>query len=816
MMEGRERLVTPTRFAPAALAAWCAGVGLAAAQADDPHANCAKMGWVPQEILERPVALRSGTGNAHERVSTSSGPAQALYDQGLNYLHGYVWIEAARSFRQALRADPGLSMAWLGLSRVYSGLDDPQHARQALAQAEALAAPSSARERRRIALRAKQLEAMADLGDATRHAAYKKAIDEALAVDIDDAELWLVRGNAEEASAAGRGQRGAAASTAFYREALRLAPDSSAAHHYLTHSYETVGQIPLALEHGEAYARLAPAVPHAHHMWGHDLRRVGRIDEAIAAFRRTEELEKAYYAAEAIRPELDWHHVHNLDLLATSYQHKGRMKQAEALMREAAALPPTTDYLEFNQKVLAVFLLGRERWDDSLAEARRLTGGKWSATRAIGHALAGQAQLARGQVAEGRASLERAEHELAQVSALTAGIGVSRGQVRPWIDVLRAELLLREGRGAEARPILEEVARTLRAIPGPDAWIQALFRLEAMARLARDVGDWELAEFMALQMIEHDPAYARVAPRPRPRRRTPRRPGNGGPRALRGRALLGGCGPRPAGAGRRAPSRRDHPALSRGDREAPTEPSSASVGAPEAGLPTSLPERRGRSRGGRGGRGRRGRGGGHGSWRAVRTVAGPDQAVVVLVESPREHDPCLAVDADWHRSQRVRREPGRGVRDDRRHGRFVGAGEDVEHRRDELMREDEGRVTVRRCRQDLAGLLLRVGDTTEADRFRRPGFRVVLPEALCQRARNVLGRPHRRSRAGARRLARERVLQYRALPHGARHEQNEARPGQPSHLVPHGISSCFAGPEEDHHPGGRWPARQTGVHHGLQ
>jgi tetratricopeptide (TPR) repeat protein len=485
----------------------CVALASLAAAQDDPHANCAAMGWVPREILERPVPLRSGTGNAHEPVTTSSEDAQAFYDQGLNYLHGYVWIEAARSFREALRADPKLAMAWVGLSRVYSGLDDPEQARNALAQAEALAAQASPREQRRIALRARQLEAMSDLGDATQHAAYKRAIDAALAADLGDAELWLVRGNAEEASAAGRGQRGGAASTAFYREALRLAPDSAAAHHYLTHSYETVAQIPQALEHGEAYARLAPAIPHAHHMWGHDLRRVGRIDDAIAAFRRTDELEKAYYAAEGITPELDWHHVHNLDLLATAYQHKGRMGQAEATMREAAALPPVTDYLEFNQKLLAVFLLGRQRWDEALTEAARLVDGKWSATRAVGRALSGHALLARGRSAEARAALDAAEGELAGVPALASGIAVNRGAVQPWIDMLRGELLLREGAGSEGRRVLEGVARTLRAIPGPDAWIQALFRLEAMARLARDVGDWELAEFMAGQMLEHDAAY---------------------------------------------------------------------------------------------------------------------------------------------------------------------------------------------------------------------------------------------------------------------------------------------------------------------
>jgi len=339
---------------------------------DDPHAACvAPAGWVPRAMLSRPVPLREGTGNAREEVTAASPEARAFYIQGLNYLHGYVWIEAARSFHQALRLDPELAMAYIGLSRVYSGLEAPADAESALAEAQARAAKVTPRERRRIAVRAAQLHAMADLGDVTRHVAYKKAIDDALAADMNDVELWLLRGNAEEPTAAGRGQRGGAASIAFYDRALRLQPDSGAAHHYLTHSYETIGQIPDALEHGEVYARLAPAIPHSHHMWGHDLRRVGRVDDAIAAFLRTDALEKAYYAAEGISPEMDWHHVHNLDLLATAYQYKGQMRLAEERLREMAALPPVTDYLEFNQKTLASFLLDRGRSEEGLAAARK-------------------------------------------------------------------------------------------------------------------------------------------------------------------------------------------------------------------------------------------------------------------------------------------------------------------------------------------------------------------------------------------------------------------------------------------------------------
>ena len=495
------------RLASCVLALSLAAV--AAGADDDPHAACvAPAGWVPRAMLSRPVPLREGTGNAREEVTAASPEARAFYIQGLNYLHGYVWIEAARSFHQALRLDPELAMAYIGLSRVYSGLEAPADAESALAEAQARAAKVTPRERRRIAVRAAQLHAMADLGDVTRHVAYKKAIDDALAADMNDVELWLLRGNAEEPTAAGRGQRGGAASIAFYDRALRLQPDSGAAHHYLTHSYETIGQIPDALEHGEVYARLAPSIPHSHHMWGHDLRRVGRVDDAIAAFLRTDALEKAYYAAEGIAPEMDWHHVHNLDLLATAYQYKGQMRLAEERLREMAALPPVTDYLEFNQKTLASFLLDRGRAEDGLAAARAIASGRSAAARAAGRALEGHALLALGRRDAARAALTQAQRELDTVPTLAAGLTVTRRAVEPWVDTLRGEILLREGKVAEGRALLKDVQTRLRAIPGPDAWIQALFRLEGIARVARDAGDWELAAYTADQMIEHDPSYA--------------------------------------------------------------------------------------------------------------------------------------------------------------------------------------------------------------------------------------------------------------------------------------------------------------------
>jgi tetratricopeptide (TPR) repeat protein len=228
---------------------------------DDPHAACAApAGWVPRAMLSRPVPLREGTGNAREDVTAASAEARAFYIQGLNYLHGYVWIEAARSFHQALRLDPELAMAHVGLSRVYSGLEAPDDAREALGQALARAAKVTPRERRRIAVRAAQLDAMADLPTSRaiwptrkRSTTRSRSTSTTSSCGCSAATRGAHRRRTRPARRRGLHR--------LLRPALKLQPDNGAAHHYLTHSYETIGQIPAALEHGEVYARIAPAIP---------------------------------------------------------------------------------------------------------------------------------------------------------------------------------------------------------------------------------------------------------------------------------------------------------------------------------------------------------------------------------------------------------------------------------------------------------------------------------------------------------------------------------------------------------------------------
>lgn len=481
--------------------AWLLGsvpVGLAQHEGHEPKEA---IGWVPREVLERPLPLRQGIGKLHEEVTTASPEAQAYYDQGLAYLHSYVWIEAARSFHQALRLDPSLAMAYVGLSDAYVGLLDVPSAVSAAEKAKLLAAKVSDRERRRIELRALQMDYLRDSGDIKKYFAYRQALNDALSASPDDPWLWILRGFADEGTPIAHGQGGLVDTIAFYQTALRLSPDNFAAHHYLAHTLENHGPAKEALEQSEIYVRMAPAIPHAHHMHGHDLRRIGQTEQAIEEFLKAEELEDNYYRAENIPAQFDWHHAHNLQLLAMSYEALGQMKAAEAAFREAFALPTYTDFADYNRKAWPEFLLDHGRPQEALAASQELVNSQWAMARFAGHSLAGRAQLALNHPEEARAELGLAERETEQMpSNVLKSLSDSA--------LLRAEILLRDGKTEEGNRLMARIVKDVVAVSGPDAWSEALFQLEYIARVAREASDWTLAESAAQEMIGHDASYA--------------------------------------------------------------------------------------------------------------------------------------------------------------------------------------------------------------------------------------------------------------------------------------------------------------------
>ena len=458
-------------------------------------------GPVPHEILERPVALRTGIGTLRQKVGTSSQEAQAFYDQGLAYVHSYVWIEAVRSFHQALRLDPNLAMAYLGLTDAYIGMHDPATARAAFQRAQELAPKLSKSEQTWVAIRGFELDYLESDGNSDKYVAYRKSISDALKANPNDPWLWIQRGLADEASPVTHGQVGGVDTIAFYRTALALAPDNFAAHHYYAHTLENLGKAKEALDESAIYVRMAPAIPHAHHMHGHELMRLGRTEEAIAEFLKTKALEEEYYQTENIPSRYDWHHAHNLQLLAMSYQSLGQMKAAEAAFREAFGVPAYTDFLEFNRKAWPEFLLARARNEEALHAAQELIRSEWPLPRLAGHTLAGEALLALDRANEAQEELGLAERETEQLP-------VNFVATSPFPNTLRAEFLYREKKTEDAEALLQDIVKMILGRPGPDAWSAARFELESLTRSARQNGDWSLSESIAKAMIQHDSTYA--------------------------------------------------------------------------------------------------------------------------------------------------------------------------------------------------------------------------------------------------------------------------------------------------------------------
>jgi tetratricopeptide (TPR) repeat protein len=451
-------------------------------------------------ILNRPLPLRDGIGRARETVTTASPSAQAFYNQGLAYLHSFVWIEAARSFNQALRIDPNLAMAYLGLSYAVGELGLSLEAREASHNAETLSANVTDREKLRIAVRASQLNAAARPEDNLSRVAYGNLLDQIITKYPSDVEVLLLVGLAQDSSDDGHGMDVGSGSLPFYERALAKAPDYFAIHHYLTHAYENMGKMNQAMVHAERYVRSADAVPHAHHMYGHVLRRVDRMTAALGEFAAADRLATAFLDAEGIPVEYDWHYRHNLNLLGTSYQYIGQMDAAERILKRSFELDSIDHSTQdLNSKDWLMLLLARNRHAEALASARALSAARNPLVEAMGHIFASRALMTANRTAaaeEGNAAL-RGMREA----------GAKGGMLVPEFQLAQGEFLLRTGQLETGQTMLREAVAKLRAQSGPDAWIQTTFSLEAAGRVAREVGAWTLAADFAQQMVEHDPAY---------------------------------------------------------------------------------------------------------------------------------------------------------------------------------------------------------------------------------------------------------------------------------------------------------------------
>ena len=435
-----------------------------------------------------PAPLIDGLGSSSFAITTEKPAARRYFSQGLLLAWAFEYGEAERSFREAVRLDPDCAMCEWGVAYVVGpNINHPYRDRAAEAAAHvrravALASKASARERALIEALAVRYDVKGASKDAPPPAetalcaarpsadvgpldvAYAQAMARVAREFADDPDVRVLHAEALLLLApwewwrAGRPATGTLQAVEELEAALALAPNHTAANHYLIHALEQSPSPARALPAAQRLGVLAPDAGHLVHMPSHVYMRIGRYAdasranvEAIAADERFAAQRRAQGAAPLAHVS---HHRHFLWATA-SMEGRGAaaLEAARALAKEVAA-----DGKPFGRAgneyfaALPLFALVRfARWDEILAApapkgASAYPRGVWHYARGIALARTGRAGDAQAELAALAAAA--ADASLAELSF--KGIDPLEAYLRVAIESLRGEIALARRQHARA------------------------------------------------------------------------------------------------------------------------------------------------------------------------------------------------------------------------------------------------------------------------------------------------------------------------------------------------------------------------------
>jgi len=283
--------------------------------------------------------IMGGTGNVRFPVTTNSPKAQAFINQGVGQLHGFWYLEAERSFRQAAALDENCAMAYWGA---------------------AMAAYS--KRKRSQGFIEKAVELRKKLGDklTEREQLYIDALNKYFSDDekdkskraqkyLKDLESIVIKYPADleaKAFVAHRIWHNARegipvssflATDALIEQILKVEP-LHPAHHYTIHLWDH--------RHPENAVRAAarcgvsaPAIAHMWHMPGHTYSRLKRYEDAVYQQEASARVDHAHMIRDRVLPDEISNFAHNNEWLIRNLVFIGRAHDAVNLAANMTELP---------------------------------------------------------------------------------------------------------------------------------------------------------------------------------------------------------------------------------------------------------------------------------------------------------------------------------------------------------------------------------------------------------------------------------------------------------------------------------------------
>ncbi|HEV8632345.1 MAG TPA: hypothetical protein VGV61_18670 [Thermoanaerobaculia bacterium] len=454
-------------------------------------------------ILIAAAARADGVGEV-AFANSGAATAQAPFLRGLALLHNFEYPDAAISFQQAQKADPGFAMAYWGEAMTHTHpvwMEQDREAARAVLQrlaptaAERLAkAPT---ERERDYLRAVEVlygegtQAERTQSERTKeqrdvdYAGAMAALHEKYSDDVDATAFYALAllGTAHE----GRDVPTYMRAAALLEEVFPAHPHHPGVLHYLIHCYDDAVHAPLGVRAARLYGAVAPDAGHALHMTSHIFIALGQWDDVIAANERAMAVVNQQRAAKG---EPAKHCGHYVDWLFYGLLQTGRVEEADRELEQCrqdaraelvAAKPTDGHSMSAAGKAADARSMSAAAYHEMrlqrLADTGKLLADGVAAPDAkLGLARFTVAYADAYAAARGDAPAEQARAALDRLRAAQQAAGNwagTRGSPDPVaaaaatvsVQQIEALLLLREGKRDEALAALAKAADAEDAIP---------------------------------------------------------------------------------------------------------------------------------------------------------------------------------------------------------------------------------------------------------------------------------------------------------------------------------------------------------------
>ena len=436
----------------------------------------------PAAAAVRRAPLFDGMGDFRMKVSTGSELAQRYFDQGMTLSFGFNHAEAARSFREAAKLDPGCAMCSWGLALVLGpninvpmSPDDVPEAWRAIREAQRLAPEATPRERDYIAALATRYAAEPGADRSGLDAAWADAMRSVMQKYPDDldaaalfAEAVMDKNPWNYWEADGSPRPFTPELIEVLESVLARDPRHPLALHLYIHLTEASPDPRRAEDEADRLGSLVPAAGHLVHMPGHTYIRIGRYMDAVEANRKADAADEAYRAgcaATGVYPLVDHPHNNHFRWVAAAFA--GFSQEAIAAAEKVRAQVSTADVVPLHGTQDMAFLqhFGASplyawarfgKWDRILADPEPARDLFYA--RAIRHYARGLALLRTGRESEARA-------ELAALTAIAEGPeieGWTIGGFNSFRQVLSVAKLTLRGELQAAAGGYDEAIATLR------------------------------------------------------------------------------------------------------------------------------------------------------------------------------------------------------------------------------------------------------------------------------------------------------------------------------------------------------------------